>query len=273
MLNCGAAMPELTAPYLLIQNALTEEDVDFLRRACKRHLHEERIPCYVLINDLGSPTYMKIKEALQQSIGETIYYLNDFYIYTDTTFKTNWHMDTELFALDCAINAWILLSPNSVEDPLGFIDQINDSSERSFHSVKIDGDKCTFGNYCTGDSIVSSLAAIEATQIHTPRIEIGDILVLNPKRFHKTNCNTSKHALAFKFVLKGKHGFLSRHQVNSFFWPEVDIFNRLVKAAPNWDAVVDGIRCELRSEAGRKQLSAGFYPNKFDLYRQMAATL
>lgn len=266
-------MPELVAPYLIVNNALTAEDVEFLKQSCKRHLHQERIPCYVLLNDLGSSTYLKIKKTLEQRIGETLYYLNDFYIYTDDTFKTNWHMDTELFTLDRAVNAWILLSPDHVEDPLGFIDQINDSPELSFHSVSIDGDKCTFGNYCTGDSSVESLATIEATQIHTPRIEMGDILLLNPKRFHKTNTAIPKHALALKFVLKGRHGFLSPNQVDSYFWPEVDIFNRLVKAAPNWDSVVDGIRQSLTSEAGRKELSAGFYPDKFELYRRMAASL
>lgn len=266
-------MSELVTPYLLVQNALTEGDVQFLKQACKRHLDQERMPCYVLLNNLESPTYLKVKEVLEKKIGETLHYLNDFYIYTDSTFKTNWHMDTELFALDRAINAWILLSPDQIEDPLGFIDQINDSPERRFHSVRIDGDKCTFGNYSTGDSMLRSLATVEATQIHTPRVKIGDILVLDPMRFHKTNVDTPKHALAFKFVMKSRHGFLSQDQVNSFFWPEVDIFNRLVKAAPSWDAVVDGIRQALASEAGRKELSAGFYPDKFDLYRRMAASL
>lgn len=266
-------MCELVTPYLHIQNALTAGDVEFLRNACKRYISQEGIPCYVLINHLDSPTYMKIKEALEQQIGEPLYYLNDFYIYTDSSFKTNWHMDTELFAFDRAINAWILLSPDLVEDPLGFIDQINDSSERSFHSVRIGRDQCVFGNYCTGEVTERSLATVEAEQIHTPRIGLGDILIFNPKRFHKTNVNSPKHAISCKFVMKGQNGFLSANQVDPHFWPEVDIFNSLVKNAHTWENVVDGIRRSLMSETGRKELSAGFYPDKFELYRRMVASL
>lgn len=266
-------MPELVTPYLHIRNALAADDLEFLRNACKRYISQEGIPCYVLIDNLDSPACLKIKEALELKIGEPLYYLNDFYIYTDSSFKTNWHVDTELFAFDRAINAWILLSPDAVEDPLGFINQINDSSERRFHSVRIDGDQCTFGNYCTGEVTVRSLAAVEAEQVHTPRIELGDILVLDPKRFHKTNVSSPKHAIAFKFVMKGQNGFLSANQVDPDFWPEVGVFNNLVKNARSWEHVVDGIRRTLMSETGRKELSAGFYPEKFELYRRMVASL
>jgi hypothetical protein len=266
-------MLQFTTPYLHIQDALTVDDLNFLRKSCKQHLAEEGIPCYVLIDKLESPTCIKIKQVLERQIGERMYYLNDFYIYTDSSFKTNWHMDTELFTFDCAINAWILLSPDLVEDPLGFVDQINESSNCSFHSVRIEKDQYIFGNYCNGEVAVRSLDSVELGQIHTPQIRRGDILVLNPKRFHRTNVNIPKHVIALKFVMEGKSGFLSATQVDPCLWPEVDMFNKLVKNARDWESVVDGIRLSLKSEAGRKDLSAGFYPDQFDVYRRMVASL
>lgn len=266
-------MPDLAAPYAHIRNALSAEDVDFLRDACKRHILKEGIPCYALVNDLESPTFINIKAAIENLIGEPSYYLNDFYIYTDSSFKTNWHMDTELFTFERALNAWILLSPDLVEDPLGFIADINESPAQTFHSVRIQGDKCSFGNYSSGEMTVRSLAAIEAEQIHTPAISVGDILVLDPKRFHRTNTQSSKHAISFKFVLRGPNGFLSTKQVDPHFWPEVAIFNGLVKKADSWENVIDGIRRALSSEATRTELSAGFYPGKFELYRRMVVSL
>ena len=266
-------MSEFVTPYLLIQDALDPGDLEFLRSACKQYLFQEGIPCYVLINNLESPTFIKIKTSLEQRLGESLYYLNDFYIYTDSSFKTNWHMDTELFTFERAINAWILLSPDVVEDPLGFIDRINDGSERYFHSVRADGDKYVFGDYSTGKVTARSVESVEAESIHTPTTKLGDILLLNPKRFHRTNANVPKHALSLKFVLKGGSGFLSCSQVDPIFWPEVDIYNKLVKSTQTWEDVVDGIRRALKTETGRKGLSAGFYPEKFPLYRRMVASL
>jgi hypothetical protein len=73
--------------------------------------------------------------------------------------------------------------------------------------------------------------------------------------------------------LKGKHGYLSDRQVDPCFWPEVRIFNEFVKNSDKWDGVIGNIRSALKTEAGRKELSAGFYPGKFDLYKNMVVTL
>ena len=266
-------MPAFVTPYVHIQSGLTAGDLGVLRASCKRYLLEEEIPCYVLVNNLELPTYRKIKASLEKCVGEPLYYLNDFYMYTDCTFKTSWHVDTELFAFDRAINAWILLSPEAVEDPLGFISGINDSPESTFHSVRIDKDQCVFGDYFTGRTAIRSSKSVEEEQIHTPRIKLGDILVLNPRRFHKTNTSVPKHAFALKFVMKGNNGFLSTAQVDPYLWPEVGIFDKLVKRAQSWEDVIDGIRRSLLSETGRKELTAGFYPDKFELYRRMAGFL
>lgn len=266
-------MHGMSGPFIRIQNALHAEDLEFLKAACMRHVSTQGIPCYVLIDQLDSATCRRIKGVLEQHLGEPLYYLNDFYMYTDSSFKTGWHMDTELFTFERAINAWILLSPEQVADPLAFLDGINDSPERSFHSVHIDGDDCLFGDYHTGETQVRSLAQLEAGQIHTPQINRGDILVLDPKRFHKTSTSVAKHALALKFIMKGRQGFAAAQQVDPCMWPEVALFNELLRNCEPWESFVAGVRRMLGTEEGRKQLSAGFYPEKFDLYRRNVMSL
>lgn len=264
---------EPATPYLHLQNVLTASDVSYLKDTCKQYLFQEGIPCYVLVDRLEDTPCVKIRELLEQHLGERLYYLNDFYLYTDRSFKTNWHMDTELFTFDRAVNAWILLSPDVVNDPLGIINHVNDSPERFFHSIKIDNGQCLFGDYRTGKSFRKPLESINAEQIHTPHITVGDILVFNPKQFHRTNVSVPKHALAIKFVLQGKDGFLSAHQVDQYLWPEIALFNGLVKRAQRWEEVLEGLRTALKSESSRKALSAGPFPDRFEFYKKMAATL
>ena len=134
-------MGELATAFQHLRNVLTENYITSLKQACKRHLsQEEAIPSYTLIDSLDIPAFTKIKRTLEEQTGETLYYLNDFYIYTDDTFGASWHMDTELFTFEHALNAWILLSPNRSTDPLCFIDQLNDTPERYYHGLDIDGD-------------------------------------------------------------------------------------------------------------------------------------
>ena len=267
-------MAELATAFVHLQGVLDNDDLSFLRRACQVQLNTQGMPCFTLLEHHASPTYLRIKEVIERRIGEPLYYLNDFYLYTDSSFKTNWHMDTELFTFASALNAWILLSPDQVENPLGFISGINDAPERYYHSVKMNGDEAVFGDYRTGRTLTRSLKTIEAEHIKTPKINVGDILLLNPRWFHKTNVDSPKHAVAIKFLLKAEHGFLANPQVRPLFWPEVATFNKLVKqGGGSWDNVVAGIREALKTEVGRKNLSSGFYPEKFPLYQKMAAQL
>jgi len=187
--------------------------------------------------------------------------------------KTHWHIDTELFAFGHAVNAWVLLSPDVVDDPLGFIADINSTPDGTFHAITAKNEHYVFGNYNNGHARPLLRSTVEAAQIHTPRIRAGDILLMDPRRFHRTNTATPKHAISFKFVLKGSTGFLSANQVNPCFWPEVSIFNRLMKNTRDWDDFIDRLRLSLSTQAGRKELSAGFYPERFDLYERMAALL
>jgi len=261
------------SPFVRIPGALAAGDVEFLKSACVRHVSTEGIPCYVLLDHLESPVYLKIKQAIEYQLGEPLYYLNDFYMYTDGSFKTGWHMDTELFTFARAVNAWVLLSPDHVSGPLAFIDGINDSDASCFHSVQVDGDECVFGDYHTGETTVRSLSRLESAQVQTPEIDRGDILVLDPKRFHKTNTSVPKHALVLKFIFKGPRGFSAAKQVDPALWPEVGLFNELLRDADTWDNFIAGLRRMLRTEQGRKSLSAGFYPEKFDFYRQNVTSL
>lgn len=266
-------MLNTSSPFVRIQGALDAGDLEYLKAACKRHLSREGIPCYVLIDHLESPTCVKIKACVERLMGRPVYYLNDFYMYTDESFRTDWHMDTELFTFASAVNAWILLSPDCVADPLVFVNGVNDSPDRIFHSARIEGDECLFGDHHSGRTLLLPLATLRAEQIHTPRIDVGDILVLNPQRFHRTNSHTPKHSIAIKFVMKGPDGFASADQVDPFLWPEVGLFNTLLQDAEPWERFIDGVRRMLRTEQGRKELSAGFYPQKFELYRNKVMSL
>jgi hypothetical protein len=267
-------MPELAQPYVVLRNVLDKGDIAFLRDACKQRLDRDGIPCFAMIDHQQTPSYRKIVDAISAPIGEPLHYLNDFYIYTDSTFKTNWHMDTELFTFEFAVNAWILLSPDQIENPLGFISDVNVDPDHYYHSVTIEGDACTFRNYRTGKTLARSLQDIEANQTPTPVINVGDILLINPKLYHKTNVETPKHAFALKFVYGGsRRGCLSPKQVPSMLWPEVKTFNEVIARSPTWDDFVDGLRQQLKTEDGRTKLSSGFYPDKFDLYRRMVHTI
>ncbi len=260
-------------PYQLLPSVLDAGDLDFLTRGCMRVLNTSRVPCFSLIDAFETPTYRKIKAAVEAAVGAELYYLNDFYIYTDASFKTAWHMDTELFSFHRAVNAWILLSPQSVADPLGFLDGLNTTPENSYHSVAAQDGGFVFSDYHTRQRLALSAEEVGQRHLHTPVVNKGDILAIDPGRFHMTNVSTPKHAVAIKFIFKGEHGFLSRKQVHPVLWPEVKTFNKLVKGKDDWADVVAGIKEALLTEEGRKVLSSGFYPAQFDMYRQRLQTI
>lgn len=249
-----------------VSGVLAPEDIDFLKGAVREQLEREQVPCFSLIDHLDSTPVKKIKALVEERLGEPVYYLNDFYIFTDSSFKTSWHMDTELFSFDRAVNAWILLAPDRVDGPLAFIKGLNEPSGDYFHSVNEDGEMLNFSEYHTRRRASFPASEIEARQVGTPQISRGDVLLIDPRRFHKTSVTTAKHALAIKFVLKGGNGFLSPQQVPAILWPEVKTFNDLVKGAADWDEVLDRTRSALGTEEGKARLSSGFFPEKFPLY-------
>lgn len=268
------AMTVSLETFALLEGVLSGDDLAELRGACKRAMQQpDAIPSYVLVDDLASPVFRKIHQTLESALGEQLYYLNDFYLYSDDSFGAPWHMDTELFTFASCVNAWILLSPSEIESPLTCIADINDGDDVDFHSVKIDDGDCLFTNYRTRQRMRRSLDEIERQRIDAPDVRAGDILLLDPRRFHRTRTTVPKHALVFKFLRRGPNGFTSRNQVPAMFWPEIKIFSDLVEASGEWSDVIDGIRAALRTEEGRSALSAGFFPEKMELYREQAATL
>lgn len=261
-------MFESGLPYLHLRGVLGADELEALKQGCMDVLERDRVPCFSLIDRLDSGPYQRVKTALEAQLGAELFYLNDFYIYTDSSFKTAWHMDTELFSFERAINAWILLAPDEVEDPLGFIPGMNGLGEDYFHSVAAQDGQLVFSNYHTRERRSLAAGEVDAMALHTPRIARGDVLAIDPGRFHRTHVSSPKHALAIKFLFKGDAGFLSKQQVHPILWPEVKTFNKLVKGKADWSEVLDGIRDALKTEEGRKVLSSGFYPAQFDMYRE-----
>lgn len=259
-------MWENGATHRHVPGVLDQQDIDFLVDSCRHQLENEHIPCFSLIDRLDASTVQKVKEAVEGEIGQEAFYLNDFYIYTDGSFKTSWHMDTELFSFHRAVNAWLLLSPDEVANPLGFIKGVNGTPDEFYHSVKVEGEDLVFSNYHTREKSLKPISEIESSQIHTPVVNKGDVLVIDPGRFHKTNVSSPKHAMAIKFVMTGDDGFLSSNQVHPLLWPEVKTFNELVKGASGWDEVMDRTRAALQTQEGRSTLSSGFFPEQFGMY-------
>ena len=267
-------MAEQLPTFSVLNEALSTEDLSWLKSACQAHLNrEDPIPSYVLLDHLESPVCQKIQKLIEARIGQPIHYLNDFYFYSDNAFGAHWHVDTELFTFEECLNAWMLLSPDEIEAPLAFIPSVNDDPQNLFHTVKEVGEDYVFSNLSNMKKKVAPLKQIEDERVYTPRVKKGDILVINPKRFHRTNTTVPKHAIVIKFVVKGAKGYLSEAQVPKMFWKEIGIFNDLVKGSDQWDDVLSGLRQQLQTPQGRKALSAGFFPEKIDLYRKMVQAL
>ena len=260
--------------FLVAKALLTFDDISHLKKACQLHLEEQdSISAYVMIDQQRSAVLKKIKDAAQQATDRSLHYLNDFYSYTDKTFAPDWHIDTEQFSFQECLNAWILLSPSKVQNPISFMKGINEPGSKQFHTSRIQGDRCVFVNLKRNEWFEKPLAEIVEEQMSTPLIEAGDVLFFNPGLFHKIGQLDPTHALVMKFAAKGNSGFRSDQQVPAMFWPEVDLFNKMLADAGSWDAFLGAVREQLATPKGRALLSAGFYPDNIELYRKMVRTL
>ena len=259
-------MSDLEKPYVHLKGVLNEQDVLFLKESCKQQLLEQGIPCFALINNLNDSCVQKIRNLVEENLGKKVFYLNDFYMYTDSGVRAEWHMDTELFTFEYAVNAWILLSPEAIEPPLRMLSGVNDSNDNYYHIIKSHNGVYEFGNLSSGDSFDLTLTDIESRSFLVPELSLGDILLFNPRLFHCTNTTKPKHCHVLKFVFGGNKNALLEDPVPSYFWPEIEIFNNLVGGKTLWNDVIEGIKNELKTESGKKNLSAGFYPEKFKKY-------
>ena len=259
-------MSDLEKPYLHLKSVLNEQDISFLKESCKQQLLEHDIPCFALINRLDHPCVQKIRNHVEKSLGKEVFYFNDFYMYTDSGVRAGWHMDTELFTFEYAINAWILLSPETIESPLRMLSGINDSDDNCYHIIRSHNGVYEFGNLSSGDSLDLTLTDIENRSFLVPELSLGDILLFNPRLFRCTNTTKPKHCHVLKFVFGGNKNALLEDPVPSYFWPEVEIFSDLVGGKESWNDVIEGLKSQLKTESGKKNLSAGFYPDKFKKY-------
>ncbi|HVL57873.1 MAG TPA: hypothetical protein VM491_15350 [Burkholderiaceae bacterium] len=260
--------------FRLMKGVLSPDAIRFLKEAAKQYLQpQDAIPSYVLLDRLQSPVVAAIEALVEREVGRKPYYLNDFYLYSDAAFGAGWHVDTELFTFEDCLNAWILLAPDAISNPLAFISQVNDGPDNYFHSLRRDGDQALFANCSNGRQHRLALADIEARRVTTPTVEVGDILLLDPKKFHKTNTTAPKHTIVIKFAFETPNGFRAANPVPSLFWPEVRLFNRLLAQSPDWTQFLEQLRAALQNPEARRDLSAGFFPEKIALYRSMVATL
>ena len=266
-------MPEPRGrPFLHLRGVLSEADLAFLKRSCRRQLETQGIPCFALLEQLESATFLKLQAIVRDAVGEAVHYLNDFYLYTDASCDASWHTDTELYTFARAVNAWVLLSPDHVGAPLGILDGIQQGSDH-FHSMEAAEGGWELANLCTGASRTLSREDAAACALSAPDVSLGDVLLFDPRQFHGTNTDVPKHCHVTKFVLGSPADCLSAQQVPAFFWPEVELFNGLVQGAASWDDVVDGVRRALRDEQGKRTLSAGFYPDRFPLFARQVQQL
>lgn len=225
------------------------------------------MPCYALIDKQGSAILQKISKLVTASVQSTANYLNDFIFFTDEGFSTDWHIDTELFCFKNAVNAWILLYPDQIANPLAFIDGFNGNEGERFHSIQNEGDSIYMVNYSTNDLREFTYEEIDQITIGTPKVECGDMLLLDPRYFHKTNTTLAKSACAIKFILGNHADWMSDDQVPGVLWPEVDVYNDIVNSAVNWTDVLREIRARVTDCDLSSPLLAGFYPEKFKYLR------
>ena len=258
-------MPGLSNPYILLRGALSPQDIESLRRTYSSYVPSSGLPCYAFLADQENPVLQQISAACESALSARVHYLNDFFFYTDKAFSTPWHVDTELYVFKTAVNAWILLEPDYIENPLGFISQLNNPSGPIYHSAEAEGDDLVFVNYATQELIELSNAEVESGALGTPGITAGDILLIDPQRFHRTNTSIPKGACVFKFVYSDDDCLMSTEAMPEFLWPEVPLYKRLLAASNgSWEHFLELVQKEITINDRDSALVSGFYPENFD---------
>lgn len=272
-MGCAMSNSELFqnegAGFYLLEGVLTELEIRGLIELSQAHLETQNpIPSYVLLEQQNHKTVQKIQSVIETFLGDKIHYLNDFYLYTDSEFGSGWHMDTELFTFKRAINAWVLLSPEKIKTPLACLETINSPDQDYYHTCKVRDDAITFVNLTTGASVKTTVDEVNSQSSKSPDVSVGDILLLNPKYFHKTHTQESKHVLALKYLVAEEGRFFSDAPVPDMYWPEITIFKNLISKHEDWNEVLVGLKSALTEPKSRAALSMGFFPEKIDYYRE-----
>lgn len=119
--------------------------------------------------------------------------------------------------------------------------------------------------------MLSSL--VENTQIHTPKIKVGDILLLDPMRYHRTNTTDPKGACVFKFVYSDTDSLVRSDHMPAVMWPEVSLYKSLLSSQQDWESFLSKISREINKNSHKSPLISGFYPNNFEYLTRKASEL
>jgi len=249
--------------FYVIKNCLSKDDIRSLKQSYSAHCRNTGMPCYAFLENSTNDLVSKIRTLVERSIKKKVSYLNDFFFYTSASFSTPWHVDTELYLFKEAVNAWILLDPDEIDNPIGFVSGIN-TGTNYYQSVITEGAMYSFVNYIDGEILELGADEVEACRINTPNIAVGDILLINPSLFHRTNTTKRKGACIFKFVMHDENGYFHRDHLPEIMWPELAVYKSFEKHTDNWPRFLKEVQKEVNKNGKESPLVSGFYPSNFD---------
>ena len=265
-------LPEHTG--IVIRSALNRNEISQLTKAIDRCMHSGlEISSFVYAANTSNPILVKIRDIVQRVFDHELLYLNDFYLYTDGLFQAGWHIDTEMFSFDRAVNVWIPLDDTIKIDPIAFISGINDRRDNYYHSISADGSNYEFMNLVDFKEEVRPIDEVENSCVLSGEVAFGDMLLLNPRRFHRTNCRLPKHAFIIKFVMAGEAGLRAVQTVPAVVWPEVALFDEFMALGDNWSIAMSRLHQYLSDPEQRQKLTAGFFPDQVGLFRHKISEL
>jgi hypothetical protein len=267
------ASPQLELPFIHIKQAFSAAEITQLKTIYAHHAPSSGLPCYAFIDKLDHPLFNKLSNLILSHLKFKPLYLNDFFFSTGNMFSTPWHVDTELFIFKYAINAWILLEPLSIDNPLGFVAEVNNPGAQFFQAVEAESGQLLFIDFTSSDILEIAEKDIESRHIHTPRIEVGDLLLIDPMRFHRTNTSSSKGACVFKFVYSDNASLLRDSHLPSAMWPEISLYKSFLDSTESWEEFIAAICRELSHNGSNSPLVSGFYPDNFSYLVQKASEL
>jgi ectoine hydroxylase-related dioxygenase (phytanoyl-CoA dioxygenase family) len=259
---------------LIIRAALSDsflsDLVDFVH---KQLMGGRGFSSFLFIDEVSHPLIRKLQQLAEMAVGQPLHYLNDFYLYTDSGAQAEWHIDTEMFSFDKAVNVWVGLDQETKIDPIAFISDVNENDDNYFHSIRRVDDQYEFMNLADFEEKSLSVEVVEDARIRCGDVAKGDVLLINPKRFHRTNSSRPKHAFIVKFVMPGPAGLRSPRAVPAVLWPEVALFDEVIRQADDWPAALATIRSGLADRERRSALTAGFFPERLALFQQKIGEL
>lgn len=265
--------PQLDHPFIHIKQVFSADEIAQIKSIYSSHAPSSGLPCYAFLERQDCPLIDKLKGIIHSQTQHDAHYLNDFFFFTGSAFSTPWHVDTELFIFKYAVNAWILLEPSAVEDPLGFVEGVNSPGCRFYQSAEKEADELLFVDFTSNDILEVPISQVEASQIHTPTIEVGDLLLIDPMRFHRTNTTLPKGACVFKFVYSDSESLVRPKHIPAAMWPEISLYKSLLSRSNSWDALLSKISTEVKQNGRRSPLISGFYPDNFEYLVKKAEEL